>query len=30
MNVGIIEVADIDSNGDAVLGTGVGMSPTVA
>ena len=30
MNVGIIEVADIDSNGDAVLGTGVGMSQTVA
>ena len=30
MNVGIIEVADIEPNGDAVLGTGVGMSPTVA
>lgn len=30
MNVGIIECADISPEGEVVLGTGVGMSPTVA
>lgn len=30
MNVGIIEAADVTPEGDIVLGTGVGISPTVA
>lgn len=30
LNVGIIEAADITPAGDVVLGTGVGMSPTVS
>ncbi|MCM1397606.1 MAG: acetyl-CoA hydrolase, partial [Candidatus Amulumruptor caecigallinarius] len=30
MNVGIIEAADVTPSGEVLLGTGVGMSPTVA
>ena len=30
LDVAIIEAADIDDNGDIVLGTGVGISPTIA
>ena len=30
LDVAILEVADIDDNGDIVLGTGMGISPTIA